>query len=76
MGDGVKLNITEQHEAVLSSYKKFERNQTADWGLAGVDTGHHFLNMITGGWMPGKVTTIAARSGVGKTAPGQPARTA
>lgn len=68
MGDGVKLNITEQHEAVMSSWQKFERNQTADWGLSGVDTGHHFLNMIIGGWLPGKVTTIAARSGVGKTA--------
>jgi len=68
MGDSVKYKITEQHEAVAASWKKFERNQNADWGLTGVDTGHHFLNMIIGGWMPGKVTTIAARSGVGKTA--------
>lgn len=68
MGDGIRYKLTDQHEAVMSSWKKFEKNQTSDWGLSGVDTGHHWLNMITGGWLPGKVTTIAARSSIGKTA--------
>jgi replicative DNA helicase len=66
--ENFKDEIVQQHEAVVKSWKKFEKNMSAEWGLSGVDTGHHYLNLTTGGWSPGKLTTIAARSGVGKTA--------
>lgn len=68
MSNNIKHNIIEQHEAVEKSWERFNDNRTADWGLAGHDTGHHYLNLLIGGWMPGKLTTIGARSGVGKTA--------
>lgn len=63
-----KLKIIGQHDAVLKSWERFERNRSAEWGLAGHDTGHDALNLSIGGWIPTKLTTIAARSGVGKTA--------
>lgn len=68
MGHNVKYQLTSQKEAAHKSWEKFQRNRTAEWGLSGIDTGHHYLNMIIGGWQPDKLTVIAARSGVGKTA--------
>lgn len=60
-------NIVSQHNAVEDSYKRFEENRTKEWGLAGHDFGIHDINMSIGGVIPKKLTTIAARSGVGKT---------
>lgn len=50
------------------SMARFAANRKRDWSLYGHDTGIHPLNLMIGGWIPGKVTTIAARSGIGKTA--------
>jgi len=60
--------IVTQGEAVKASVDRFHFNRKRDWGLYGADTGIHPLNMAIGGWIPGKVTVIAARSGHGKTA--------
>lgn len=60
--------LVTQREATTKSWKRLDENKKRDWGLYGHDMGIHTLNMMLGGWIPGKVTTIAARSGVGKTA--------
>jgi replicative DNA helicase len=60
--------ILKQTDAVVESVERFKEYRTRDWGLVGADTGIHPLNMVIGGWIPGKVTVIAARSGHGKTA--------
>jgi replicative DNA helicase len=57
-----------QKVAVRKSYDRFQLNRKSDWGLYGHDVGVHPLNMMIGGVIPSKVTTIAARSGHGKTA--------
>src|SRR5690606_11823117 len=57
-----------QQEAAKESWKRFKYNREREWGLAGHDMGVHPLNLVTGGWLPQKVTTIAGRSGMGKTA--------
>ena len=66
--DYVKLDeLTTQNQATEKSVKRFEENRKRDWGLLGIDTGIHDLNLAIGGWIPGKLTTIAGRSGTGKT---------
>ena len=60
-------DLTTQNAATAQSIKRFQANRNRDWGLLGHDTGIHDLNMAIGGWVPGKLTTIAARSGTGKT---------
>lgn len=62
------MNIVLQPQATKKSWTRFLENQQRDWGLYGHDTGIHDLNMAIGGWIPTKVTTIAGRSGHGKTA--------
>jgi replicative DNA helicase len=64
----MKGRIIFQEEAVNESYNRFYYNRKREWGLYGADTGIHPLNMAIGGWVPGKLTVIAARSGHGKTA--------
>ena len=59
--------LTTQNKATEKSVKRFEENRKRKWGLLGVDTGIHDLNLAIGGWIPGKLTTIAGRSGTGKT---------
>jgi replicative DNA helicase len=61
-------DIVGQKVAVSKSYDRFQFNRTTDWGLYGHDIGIHPLNMMIGGVIPSKITTIAARSGHGKTA--------
>ena len=64
-------NLTElisQVEATNESWSRFKHNRERDWGLFGHDMGIHDLNLNLGGWVPKKVTTIAGRSGHGKTA--------
>jgi replicative DNA helicase len=61
-------DLIRQEIAVKKSYERFKFNREQEWGLYGHDTGIHSLNMMIGGWIPSKVTTIAARSGHGKTA--------
>lgn len=57
-----------QRDAVTKSYKRYQETLTRPLGLYGTDTGHHTINMVTGGHVPTKITTFAARSSFGKTA--------
>lgn len=59
--------LTSQREATLESWKRFKENKKRDWGLFGHDMGLHQFNLMLGGWIPKKVTTIGGRSGMGKT---------
>lgn len=61
------FNLVEQSQATNKSWARYLENQNRDWGLYGHDTGIHDINMAIGGWIPTKLTTIAARSGIGKT---------
>lgn len=63
-----EIDIIPQEKAVDTSYNRFEINRHKKWGLLGHDIGMHDLNMAFGGIVPQKLTSIAARSGVGKTA--------
>lgn len=60
--------VVTQEESVNSALKRVKEHRESDWGLSGYDCGIHPLNMKIGGWVPGKLTTIAGRSGMGKTA--------
>jgi len=63
-----KNGLISQLEATKKAWGIFKDNQEKEWGLAGIDTGIHHLNLSIGGWLPGKLTTVAGRSGHGKTA--------
>ncbi len=60
--------IVTQKSAVDQSYNRLTSNIAREWGLYGADTGLHTLNMLLGGLVPTRLTTIGARSGTGKTA--------
>jgi replicative DNA helicase len=60
-------NTVSQSDAVSDAISRFNYNIDRPWGLYGIDTGIHPLNMAIGGWIPKKLTVIAARSGHGKT---------
>jgi len=60
--------IIDQIDAANQSWERYRHNLESEWGLAGIDIGHHDLNMMIGGLQGGYLTTIAARSGHGKTA--------
>lgn len=60
--------LISQREATLESWKRFKENKEREWGLFGHDMGIHQFNLMLGGWIPKKVTTIGGRSGMGKTA--------
>lgn len=59
--------LTSQREAAIESWERFKENKKRNWGLFGHDMGIHQFNLILGGWIPKKLTTIAGRSGMGKT---------
>jgi replicative DNA helicase len=61
------LNLISQREATIESWKRFKSNKDREWGLFGHDMGIHPLNLMLGGWIPKKLTTIGGRSGMGKT---------
>lgn len=60
--------LISQYEAVEAAKERFIKNRNSDYGLLGHDTGVHEINLMIGGWISKKVTTIAGRSGMGKTA--------
>ncbi len=62
------MELKNQITATNESWERFQFHINRDWGLIGTDTGIHDLNLMIGGWIPCKVTTIGARSGIGKTA--------
>lgn len=57
-----------QKEAVEQSIKDYEESIREGPSLKGADIGIHDMNMMIGGHIPGKLTSIAGRSGHGKTA--------
>jgi replicative DNA helicase len=61
-------DLIDQRLATERSWNRLQENIDREWGLYGHDMGIHDLNLMLGGWVPTKVTTIAARSGIGKTA--------
>jgi replicative DNA helicase len=61
------MNLITQHEASTKSYKRYTESLTSRTGLIGTDTGHHDINIMTGGNLPTKITSFAARSGIGKS---------
>lgn len=63
-----KFKTTSQSEATMKSYERFKNAVKSEWRLAGHDIGIHPLNLSMGGHIKGKLTTIAGRSGHGKTA--------
>ena len=63
-----KTELITQHSATEKSWHRFQDNRKRDWGLYGIDTGIHPLNLLIGGWIPTKLTTIGGRSGAGKSA--------
>ena len=62
-----ELKLISQYDAAAESYRALQASRNRDWGLGGVSTGIHDINLAIGGFMPKKVSTFAARSGIGKT---------
>lgn len=60
--------IVDAKEASDLTKYDFENSLNRDWDLLGSDCGIHDLNLVTNGFQGGKVITVAARSGVGKSA--------
>lgn len=60
--------IIPQSRAVAKSLEEFKSVSESEPKLFGADMGIHDLNMAIGGHIPKKLTTIAGRSGHGKTA--------
>ena len=57
-----------QKQAVERSIKEYESSLSEGPSLKGADIGVHDMNMMLGGHIRGKLTSIAGRSGHGKTA--------
>lgn len=68
MQTSLEEGVLKQIDAVIKSSSRFKEYRDREWGLMGCDTGIHPINMAIGGWIPGKLTVVAARSGHGKTA--------
>src|SRR3989304_8769924 len=64
----MEINLISQRDAVLQSWEEFSKAKSASTSLPGADIGIHDLNLAIGGHVRKKVTTIAGRSGMGKTA--------
>lgn len=62
------MELLTQREAVVQSWREFERAKDAKTSLPGADIGIHELNLAIGGHVRKKLTSIAGRSGMGKTA--------
>jgi replicative DNA helicase len=68
MNEKELLQLISQTDATKESWLQFRSNREREWGLFGHDMGIHPLNLMLGGWVPKKLTTIGGRSGMGKTA--------
>ena len=60
--------VIDSRAAADNTRRDFERELTRDYGLYGIDTGHHDLNIAINGFTGGKVYTFGGRSGTGKSA--------
>ena len=68
MNDKNITKLISQVDATNESWGRFKENRSRTWGLFGHDMGIHPFNLMLGGWIPKKVTTIGGRSGMGKSA--------
>lgn len=60
--------LVTQRDAIKGAYEKHTISLDRPVGLYGLDWGHHDWNMATAGAIPGTITSVAAKSGHGKTA--------
>ena len=60
-------DLISQIEATKNSYERMVKRRDQGFSLLGHDFGIHEVNLAIGGLVRGKVTTIAARSSIGKT---------
>lgn len=58
--------IITQRQGVQQATERYKTDLDRALQLYGTDTGHHELNLIINGWVPGKVTSYCQRSGGGK----------
>lgn len=63
----LKDELVTQTQATNKSWERLKENRNKEWGLHGHDMGIHTFNLMLGGWIPSKLTTVAARSGIGKS---------
>jgi len=61
-------DIHDAAECVNETIDRIEERAKRGGHLAGISSGYHELDRITGGFRPGELTLIAARPSVGKTA--------
>lgn len=59
--------VITQRTGVQQAAERYKGDLDRALQLYGTDTGHHELNLIINGWVPGKVTSYCQRSGGGKT---------
>lgn len=59
--------VQTQRESVKQATDRFTNDLDRELQLYGTDTGHHELNLIINGWVPGKITSYALRPSQGKT---------
>lgn len=55
-------------EPVKKAYKSFQEHVESGRSIKGIPTGIYTLDKVLGGCVPGRLTVLAARPGVGKTA--------
>jgi len=55
------------YHAVAESVLQEHRRAQGSIGLVGVPTGFHYMDEVTGGFMPGDLIDLSAHSGMGKT---------
>lgn len=60
--------LVKQKDAVNESFIEYKNSIREGPSLKGADIGVHDMNLMLGGHIPGKLTSIAGRSGHGKTA--------
>lgn len=62
------MTLISQQQAVHQAFTTHSTNLTRPTGLVGVPTGHMEWDLQIGGWQPGTITSLAAKSRHGKTA--------
>jgi len=68
LNDMIIINTAEGlKETIMKNMEAIELAKKGVGNLTGMDTGLEDLNKVTGGWVKGDLTIIAARPGMGKT---------
>lgn len=62
------MTLITQKEALREAYEKHTTDLERPAGLCGLETGLYDLDLAIGGWVPGKITTLAGKSKHGKSA--------